>query len=138
MKHTEDMKHTKVDRHKGWQDMKAYRDIGSESLQDTADDFLAALRKGLENGASFFPDHFRPKAQGGGGVGGYQLSKYLCELAFEWRRHFSNATDRLVVIRYPTLVGAGPLQSSFGGGKYYMQACKEVVAKERGRTPSYR
>ena len=30
MKHTEDMKHTKVDRHKGWQDMKA--DLGNKPL----------------------------------------------------------------------------------------------------------
>ena len=66
------------------------------------------------------------------------MSKYLCELAFEWRRHFSNADERLVVIRYPTLVGAGPLESPFGGGKYYLQARKEVAAKERGKTPTCR
>jgi hypothetical protein len=126
---TKHMKHT--------QDMKD--DNGSGGLQDTADDFLATLRKGLANGASFFPDHFRPKAKGGGGIGGYQLSKYLCELAFEWRRHFDeHADDRLVVLRYPTLVGAGPVESKFGGGKYYLQARKEVAEKTRGKTPTCR
>ncbi len=94
---------------------------------------------GFANGASFFPDHFRPKAKGGGGIGGYQLSEYLCELAFEWRRHFDgHANDRLVVLRYPTLVGAGPVESKFGGGKYYLQARKEVAEKTRGKTPTCR
>ena len=60
-------------------DMKDMKDDSRDHRPGGFQDRLAALRKGLANGTSFFPDHFRPKTKGGDeyeySLDGYCVSK---------------------------------------------------------------